>query len=317
MYVRILVALIFIVSLVSCSKPEHRFQGYVEGENIFLSLPYSGKLIHMSVIRGQRVKKGELLFTLDPKPQIYMHRQAIASSLQAQYTLADLIKPRRPPEIAAIEAQILQAEAQISLAAIRVKRNSILYEKKVMDKDTLDAAVEHLQEVQALKTQYEANLALAKLGARSDLIAAQKSDLKGMHSKEAEVNWERQQKIEYAPADGIIYDTYFRVGEFVGVERPVLSLLTHKNTRIEFFVPLDSMRTLYVGEKITYTYENSKDAYAAVISYISPEAEYAPPLVYSRENSDKIVFRVKAQVRDSHQLFPGEPVIVIIESSHA
>lgn len=317
MHVRIIVALIFIASLLGCEKPSHRFQGYVEGENIYLASPYSGKLIGMPIVRGQRVKKGDLLYRLDPKPQLYLQRQSIASVNQSFYLLADLIKPKRPPEIAAIEAQISQVNAQIALAALRVKRNSILFDKHVMDKDTLDAAVEHHNEVQDLKAQYEANLALAKLGARADQIDAQKAQLKLAQAKQEEMEWEARQKIQYAPADGIVYDTYYQMGEFIPSEHAVLSLLTPNNTYIEFFVPLDSKLLLYTGKKITYTYEGSTDSHPAVIGYISPEAEYVPPLVYSRENSNKIVFRVKANVKYTQQIFPGEPVIVTIGPDHA
>ncbi len=48
----------------------------------------------------------------------------------------------------------------------------------------------------------------------------------------------------------------------------------------------------------------------ATIRYISPKAEYIPPLVYSRENNDKLVFRVKASIEHPSQFKPGQPVCV-------
>jgi len=303
--------------LLGCAKPSHRFQGYVAGENLYLASPYSGNLIKMPVMRGQRVKKGELLFRLDPNPQTSIQHGSAAVVTKNEYMLADLIKPKRPPETAAIEAQISQVDAQIALATLRVSRNSTLFDKHVMDKDTLDSAVEHLHETQYLKAQYEANLALAKLGARSDAILAQKYELISARAKQEELEWQVRQKNEYAPADGIVNDTYFKVGEFVSAEHPVLSLLTPENTHIEFFVPLDVKVMLFVGKKISYTYEGATERYQAVIGYISPEAEYIPPLVYSRENTDKIVFRVKAHVKNTRQIFPGQPVSVTVEPRHA
>ena len=311
--------LIFMVAivLVGCSKPKNQYQGYVEGENIYLASPFSGALVKLYVERGQKVKKGQLLFSLDPKPQTFSQVDSNALLDQGQKVLLDLQKAKRPPEIEAIEAQIAQTQAQIALAALRVRRNKTLFEKHAMDKDTLDAAVEHYNEVMEIKAQYEANLAFAKLGARSDQIDAQKAQIKALLSRVYTSKWNLAQKTLRAPADGFIFDTYYRKAEFVAAERPVLSLLTPENTRIEFFVPLKALNSLQVGKNITFTYQDAKQAEKAVISYISPEAEYMPPLVYSRENSDNIVFRVKAQVKNSKQIFPGEPVVVTIESQDA
>ena len=309
--------LILSMALVGCGKPNNQYQGYVEGENLYLASPFSGALVKMQVHRGEKVKKDQLLFVLDPNPQAFSIAESQYTIQQAEKTLMDLKKPKRKPEIEAIEAQIEQTKAQISLAEIRVRRNEILYSKHYMDKDTLDGAVEHLHEVQALMAEYKANLDLALLGAREDQIIAESSYIHALVERLKASRWNAEQKNIYAPDDGLIFDTYYRQGEFVSAERPVASLLTHENTRIEFFVPLQDLSGIHVGKKIIFTYENTNKTNEAQITYISPEAEYMPPLVYSRDNSDKIVFRIKAQVSKNDRLIPGEPVIVIIEPDHA
>jgi len=305
-----------IMILLGCHQPKNQYQGYIEGENIYLTSPFAGALVQMIVHRGDQVKKGDLLFVLDPNPQQFDVNQEKALLSQAQATLADLKKSKRPPEIDAVKAQIEQTNAQMSLAAIRVKRNQILYDKHVMDKDTLDAATERLHEVTALKAQLEANLALAELAARPDVIRAQAFQLDALTAILHKMQWQQNQKSIYAPADGIIFDTYYRENEYVSAERAVAALLTHENTRIEFFVPLQQLADLHIGKSVAFSYETSTAMNKATITYISPEAEYMPPLVYSRDNSEKIVFRVKASVEHGERLIPGEPVMVTIESNH-
>lgn len=302
--------------MMGCHHTKHQYQGYVEAETLYLAIPFSGLLQTMHVQRGAHVQKGQLLFDIDPNPQAFGLEQAKANLKRGEETWIDLTKPKRIPEVDAIRAQIAQVNAQISLAAIRVKRNQILFDKRVMDRDTLDSALEHLQEVEALKQQYEANLALALLGARSHQKLAQQAENVSLSSSLAQAKWNLAQKQIYAPAEGDIFDTYYKQGEFVSAERPVASLLTRANTRIEFFVPLSDLHDLAVGQKITYFYLNTKDNHTAIIDYISPKAEYMPPLVYSRDNFDKIVFRVKASVRGNNSLISGEPVTVIVESAH-
>jgi HlyD family secretion protein len=71
-----------------------------------------------------------------------------------------------------------------------------------------------------------------------------------------------------------------------------------------------------MGKKITYSYLKGAEEFHGVIVYVSPKAEYMPPLVYSNDNFDKLVFRIKAKISDKNEVFPGEPVTVNVESAH-
>ncbi|TAL63572.1 MAG: HlyD family efflux transporter periplasmic adaptor subunit [Legionella sp.] len=308
---RILITLGLAFTLGSCSRQGHEhFQGYIEAENIYLASPYFGNLIVLNVVRGEQVKKGQLLFKLDPNPQEINISQVMGELEQAKNTLADLQKPRRLPEITAIEAQIEQTNAQIELATIRVDRFQKLYNKKVSDKDSLDAAIANLEQQKQLKEQYEANLALAKLGGREDQIKAQNALINSLTAKLKQAQWELDQKSIFAPESGMIFDTYYRSGEFVASQQPVVSLLVPQNIRVEFFVPLEYVAELHLGQKISFTCEGCKEDNPAVINYISPEVEYIPPLVYATDNYSKLVFRVKANIINASAFKPGQPVTV-------
>jgi len=310
---KILLFLLFGLLISSCNRNGHQeFQGYVEGENTYLASPYFGILQTLKVERGQHVTKGQLLFSLDPNPQQINISQVKGELEQAQNTLKDLEKPRRLPELTAIEAQIEQANAQIKLAAIRVERFQKLFNKQATDKDSLDSALANLQQQQQLKQQYESNLALAKLGGRDDQITAQKGQISSLEAKLKEAEWELNQKTLVAPASGIIFETYFNEGEFVASQQPVVALLEPKNIRIEFFIPLESMGLVQLGKKINFSCTGCRQTNEAIINYVSPDAEFIPPLVYSRENYAKLVFRVKARITDPNSFKPGQPVLVAL-----
>jgi HlyD family secretion protein len=313
---RFLILVLATVMVCSCERTPRQYQGYVEGEDIYLASPIAGKLVKICVQRGQKVRKGQLLFQLDPEPQTMLIKEAKSAYTQGEHLVQDLKQPKRPAEIDAIKAQIAQADAQLQLAILRVKRNQTLYDKRVLDKDSLDASVERQKELTNLKAQFESNLTLALEGARPEQISAQESQLYSLGIKIQQAQWELDQKTMYAPDKGSIFDVYFRRGEFVTAQRPVLSLLTPRNTRIEFFVPLEDLAKIYVGKKIQFSCENCSKENQAVISYVSPEAEYAPPLVYSRENSDKLVFRIKARAEHADRIMPGQPVIVRVSDDH-
>lgn len=299
--------------LIACGRQEERcYQGYIESENIYLASPYSGQLKQLAIQRGAVVKKGQLLFALDPYPELLNVQQTQFELTQAEQTYQNLVAPKRREEIEAIKAQIEQVQAQIVLAELRVKRYRELYAKKVAAKDILDEAVELYKERSNLKKQYQANLALAQQGARVEEIRAQAAQVNALRKRVANAQWMLSQKSLCAPVDGLIYDTYYRPGEFVPAQQPVLSLLSPNLIYVQFYVPLVEANRLSIGKKITFSCETCSEKYPAVISYVSSEAEFVPPLVYSRDNVDKLVFRVQARLKAFNRFKPGEPVLVFI-----
>lgn len=302
------------MSICGChSSNKDHFQGYIEAENTYLASPYSGLLMVLAVHRGDLVKKGQLLFQLDRNPQAIVIDKSQQEIAEAKHVLQDLSNPQRPPEISAIEAQIAQVEANIDLAAVRVRRYQQLYDRKVGSKDTLDEAVENLKRQKKLKEQYQANLELAKLGSREEQIRAQQRKIASLTAQYEEAKWELDQKQKVAPEAGLIFDTYFTVGEFVAAGQAVLSLISAKHVYATFFVPVETLQRIKLKQQVGLRVDGLKQEGEGIIDYISPEAEYLPPLVYSRDNNDKIVFRIKARIPDYLNYKPGLPITVILK----
>jgi len=303
--------LLFLAILTAC-KPEHdsTYQGYVESNNVLLASPFSGNLIKLSVVRGEFVNKEDILFQLDPNPQNIMVKQDEFLLMAERFNLKDSEAPRRKPEIEAAKAKILQVDARLRLAELRKKRYQELYKRQAGDLDRSDEAREHVIEVEALKKQREAELALTQLGARENQIEKNRSNVNARLESVNLSRWELAQKTGYAPDNGIVFDTYYNEGEWVPAGSPVLSLLVPKRLNVEFFVPASVLSKLRTTQTIYFTCEGCAAKNKAVVNYISPEAEYLPPLVYSRSNYDKLVFRIKASPEKPGLFKPGQPVTI-------
>jgi HlyD family secretion protein len=95
----------------------------------------------------------------------------------------------------------------------------------------------------------------------------------------------------------------------------VVSLLPPVNVKIRFFVPEEVLAGLAIGAKVSVSLDGRKDSLQADITYISPQAEYTPPVIYSRDTRAKLVFMIEA-TPDSNTaagLHPGQPVDVRLE----
>jgi len=291
------------------------FQGYIEGEYVLISCPLAGRLESLSVTRGQTVKTGEPLFVLEHAREEAAVHEAEQGVVRAANILADLEKGKRPSEISAIEARLEQARAAYNLSLDEFNRRQLLFDQESMPREELDRVHTEMESNAAFVAEINSELETAKLGARSDLLSAARSDLQAAESRLQQVRWLLDQKSQDAPAAGFIFDTFFREGEFVPAAYPVVSLLPPGNVKVRFFVPEEKLGGLTIGQKVFVSYDGRPGAIQMDITYISPQAEYTPPVIYSRNTRSKLVYLIEA-VPDpdiAASLHAGQPVDVHLE----
>ncbi len=309
-----LIVLVSSLSLLlsACSSPSpDALHGYVEGEFIYVASPLPGTVTLM-VAKGGLVKKGEPLFALESDAERNVRDEAQRRLSQARSFLQDLRKGLRPTEVAALNAQLEQAKSAAALAETEYGRQDRLFRAAVVSVQSLDAARAAREQQHQLVARIEADLKTASLGARSDQIAAAQANVGAFEAALARAEWELAQKSRTAPAAAAVYDTLYRSGEWVAAGRPVVSLLPPENIKVRFFVPEGKSAALHPGDPLTVTVDGVKGDLAARVSFISPRAEYTPPVIYSRESRAKLVYLVEAAFppETPPRLHPGQPVDV-------
>lgn len=124
--------------------------------------------------------------------------------------------------------------------------------------------------------------------------------------------WDLEQKIKSAPQAGLVFDTLYREGEWVPSGHPVVTLLPPQNIKVRAFVSEKQVGSIHAGDKARVLVDGVKDPFPGKVSYVSPKAEYTPPVIYSRESRDKLVFMIELSFDPeiARQLHPGQPVEV-------
>jgi HlyD family secretion protein len=289
-------------------------QGYVEGEFVFVAAPYAGQLKKLHVARGAQVEQGALLFELDDTVERAAHDEADRSVARAQATLADLQKGQRPSEIASLEAQLGQARAARVLSEAELKRVEKLAPKgAASDLEHDRARSTHEQDVQHV-SQLESDLVTARLGAREDRVAAEAANLQVLQASQVRAAWDQEQMRQSAPFAALVFDTIYREGEWVDAGRPVLALLPPRNVKVRAFVPEPRIGAVRLGDRAEVSVDGVAETFAGTVSFVSPQAEYTPPVIYSRETRDKLVFLIEVRFppEAAARLHPGQPVDVRI-----
>lgn len=299
--------------LAGCSaRTPGSFQGYIEGEFVYVAPPLGGALTNLAVSRGAEVKSGQLLFELEHESESAAVREAEHRLSQARARLDDLNKGKRPSEIASLEAQLARARANLLLSEQELERRTKLIETKVISPEELDAAKSRREADQAQVASMTADLETARLGGRADEIKAAEAEVQALTATLAKARWAVAQKTQSAPTNASVHDTLYRQGEFVAAGSPVVSLLPPANLKVRFFVPEPQLASLPPGTGVSVSIDGEAAPLKATVNYISTEAEYTPPVIYSKENRAKLVFMIEAAFApsDARHLRPGQPVEV-------
>ena len=305
----VLVALL----LAGCAqKPPTSFLGYIEGEFVYVASPLGGTLTNLAVRRGLEAKTGQLLFELEREVETAAVREAEQRLAQAKSRLENLTKGRRPTEIAALEAQLERAKANLRLSELELERRTRLISDKVISPAELDSAKARRDADQAQLASSDADLETARLGARVDELKAAEADVQALSAALAKAQWAVQKKSLFAPTNAWVQDTLYREGEFVAAGNPVVSLLPPENIKVRFFVPQLHLTAVKPGTSVSVSLDGVAAPLRATVNYISTQAEFTPPVIYSKENRAKLVFMAEAAFApaDARNLRPGQPVEV-------
>jgi HlyD family secretion protein len=308
-------AIAFVLALAACSKPETNIvQGYVEGEFVRVAAPFPGTLISLDVRRGAEVAAGAALFTLESEREDAARREAEERLRKSQATVDDLRKGKRPTEIDAVRAQLAQAEATASFSDKEYQRALGLVEKGFISANKLDETRSARDRDRNRVVELNNELATARLGARPDEIRAAEAEAAASRASLAQASWSLKQKSVAAPVGGRVSDTLYATGDWVSAGAPVVSILPPANVKIRFYVPETRLGAIRVGQNVTIACDGCAATVSAPITFIAPQAEFTPPVIYSKENRAKLVFLVEAKpaAQDAVKLHPGQPVDVTL-----
>jgi HlyD family secretion protein len=306
--------LALVLALAGCGeRAPAPFQGYAEGEFVLVAAPFGGRLEKRYVNRGQDVAAGAPLFTLEQENEKAARHEAEERLRNSEAKVADLVTGRRKPEVDAARAQQAQATAARKLVERQLAQQKSLFEKGFASEEAFNNARANYEREIAKVEEMEAQIrvALQTVG-RDKEIAAARAEAEAARAVLAQSEWRLQQRAISASANALVHDTYYSEGEWVAAGNPVVSLLPPGNLKMRFFVPETVVGALKLGQEVRAACDGCSAPIPAKISYISRQAEFTPPVIFSREQRSKLVFLIEARPApaDAVKLKPGQPLDV-------
>lgn len=263
------------LALTACSaRTSEIMQGYGEAEYIYLASQDPGVIGELFVREGDQVEAGAPVFRLDPERLSYSARSAEARRTAAAQAVAT-------------------AQAESTLAQRNYARGLELFQQGFYPRARLDSdrAARDAAAAQLAQARQEASAAGAETGLARERVA----DLAGR-----------------APQAGAIERIFRRPGEVVGAGEPIVALLPPHNMKVRFFAPQALLTRLPVGARVLVSCDGCASPLAARVSFVAREPQFTPPVIYSLEQREKLVFLVEARLDAPGAIRPGMPVDVRI-----
>lgn len=298
--------------LAACQPPPPSdwIDGYLEAEIVNISAEVPGRLQGLAVSEGQRVEVGNKLFWLNDAIEQTTVQEAMGRVNSLSNNLKNISSGSRPEEIAVLEEQLAQALADLELAKKNLARTSELAHAKFLSPSQEDDARTRVDSANARVNSIRAQINSARLAARPAQIGAAKAE---QESSQAGLQKARQvlaQKMVDSPVQGVVNELFYRPGEVVPAGKPVLALVLQNSYRARFYLGADKLAKLKLQQAIRITVQGCNGSLPATIRRIAEKPEYSPPVLYSRDSRDKLVFLVEANTAptNSCQLHAGIPI---------
>ena len=254
------------------AKEDHPWLGYAQGDTAFIAAPQAGWVSRMTINRGDWVNQGEHLFTLDNTRETAARDQAVANLTQAKAALA-------------------QEEANLAFAQKSLERQQGLARANAGVPTQLDQTLASYRQSQAHIAQLEGQIRQMEAGVVDSAYQLSQRDVVALTS-------------------GRVQDIFFWPGEFAPAMTPVVSVLPPDRVFVRFFVPQSQFASIKLGQEVRISCDGCGQGMTARITFISAQQEFTPPVIFSEDSRERLVFKIEARTPGGLRLNPGQPVEV-------
>ena len=310
----------FLISVPGCRSAKAdqeviHLNGRIETVTVDLGPKVAGRVLEVHVKEGDRVKAGDLLLKLDLGETTIAVEREQAGVRSAEAKVDDLEAGSRNAEISAANAEVVDRKAAVALAIKEHERQLALLKEGVTTQREADLAQTELERARAAQKVSEQRLALSRDGFRSDQTAAAKADAQRAAAMLKQSVIIAQESEIRAPADGVILHRLAEPGQLIAPGRAAITMAFADRLYVRTFIPESQLGKVKMGMPANVIVDaHPGKTFAARITEISPESEFTPKAVETREERVNLVYAAKADLVHGWKepLVPGQPAEVTV-----
>lgn len=307
-----------IALLIGCGdngeKDKIELSGTVETTNIILSSQVAGTIQQIFQGDGNRVNAGDTIMIIDPETYQLQLNQAEAQRDLAKSKYDMLKKGARSEDKSQAAEALNQAEANYNSAKTDFKRMENLYENQSITKKQFDDAKTRLTIAEAQLNSAKQNLKKIENFARPEELDQATA---AFNAADANVKLLRKRVNDccvLSPINGQVVKIFAEIGETVTPQSSLVKVSNQSEVEVMVYIQETDLGKVKLGQKAEiYSDSYEEKSYEGKVTYISPEAEFTPKNIQTKEERTKLVFAVKIKAPNpDYELKSGMPVDAVI-----
>lgn len=301
--------------IAACDREEEQagYQGVVELDERVLAFEVPGRVVSVTVARGDALDPARVVATLDDAQARTSLAVREAEARAAEERAKLVAAGGRVEDIRALEAQLRAARASEQLAIKRHTDDLALVQQGAIARALADESEARRKTATAEREALEQRLRELRAGARREEVASVRAQ---SSAAEAVVRLEADRAERYqlrSPIAGEVLDVHVDPGEVVGAGTPVLTIGDPAHPYVDVFVPQQELAGVRVGARATIRVDATAQPFAGKVEHVSRRTEFTPRYIFSRKERATLVVRVRVRVDDpQHALHAGVPAFVTI-----
>ena len=310
---------VLFIGLIGCSSNDDEntltASGNIEVTEIIVSSKVTGEVKNILNKEGKQVKQGDTIIIIDHENLDYQLMQAEANVDFAEAQLKLLKKGAREEDIKQAEEMLKQAEINFDQAKKDKERMTNLFESKSITKKQLEDATARydvtLAQLNSAKENYKKITNLA----RPEEITQAEANLKRQKATADLLKKNIRDSYVTSPKDGFIVKTFVEEGETVSMLSSLFKVSDLSVAKLVIYVSEKELGKVKLNQEADIYIDTYEDkSYKGFVSYISPEAEFTPKNIQTKDERTKLVFAVKIEIPNPNlELKAGLPADAVIK----
>lgn len=286
-----------------------KVSGNIETTEVDVGFKISGRIVSLSLQEGDWVENGKILAKLDDEDLRHRFELAKATLNSAQAKLNKLLAGSRPEELREAEAALHQAQFDLENKQAHYERMKVLFEGRVIPKETLDNAEAGYKIAKATVQRATENYKLVKEGPRKEDIEDAKAQVEQARASLKLAEIQLSYTVLNSPLSGVVLVKSSEMGEVVNPGTSIITLADLENVWLKAYIPETDLSKVKWGQEVIVTTDlRPKKEYKGKISFISSQSEFTPKSIQTEKERVTLVYRIKVDIPNpDRELKPGMP----------
>ncbi|MBN2572917.1 MAG: efflux RND transporter periplasmic adaptor subunit [Ignavibacteriales bacterium] len=308
-----MLSIYILLILISCNNDSDKnsidASGTIESKTIVISSQIAGPIKSILKDEGDKLNRGDTILLIDTELYDIQLRQAKAGLDFAKSQLQLIRKGARYEDVQQIKELLNQAEANFLLAKEDSIRITSLYESNSVTKKQLDDAITKYRisysQYQAARENYNK---IRNYSRPEEIAQAEANYQKALASLDL-IKKNINDCYVTSPIDGFITKSFIEVGETVSMLSSLVKVANLYEVELVIYISEQEIGKVKLGQEVEIKIDSYKDkTYEGKIIFISPEAEFTPKNIQTKDERTKLVFAVKIKIPNENlELKSGLP----------